>query len=123
GVAVTSALESHPSSPVSTAWHKSAGTGPALGAHLTVRYRHEPWGTQMEANVTGLRPGSVCELQVTDNTGGTPGGGRSGVWGGAGWCLWRGTSGCGAARCPAEKSRGGAGNTIRGGGGPPAGAI
>jgi putative zinc finger protein len=51
-------------------WQQSSGTGPAAGAHLTVRYRHEAWGTQMEINVTGLQQGSVCEFQVTDATGG-----------------------------------------------------
>jgi hypothetical protein len=51
------------------AWQQTSGSGPA-GAYLTVRYRHEPWGTQMDVNVTGLQPGSVCEFQVTDATGG-----------------------------------------------------
>jgi len=106
GVAVTSALESHPSSPVSTAWHKSAGTGPALGAHLTVRYRHEPWGTQMEANVTGLRPGSVCELQVTDKTGGTSVVGS--------WVLWQGNAWYPASTWLAEKDLRGFEVTING---------
>ena len=58
------------------AWQQTTGTGPVAGAHLTVRYRHEAWGTQMEVNVTGLRPGSVCEFQVTDKAGGKLGGGQ-----------------------------------------------
>ena len=52
------------------AWHQTTGNGPAAGAHLTVRYRNEPWGTRMEVNITGLQPGSVCQFQVTDATGG-----------------------------------------------------
>ena len=52
------------------AWQQTSGSGPVSGAHLTVRYRHEPWGTQMDVNVTGLQPGSVCQFQVTDATGG-----------------------------------------------------
>ena len=87
GAAVTSALQSSgstPSNPAATAWHQTVGTGPAAGAHLTVRYRHEPWGTQMEANVTGLRPGSVCELQVTDKAGAYEVVGS--------WVLWQGTA-------------------------------
>jgi hypothetical protein len=95
GAAVTSALQSHPSSPAVVAWHKTVGTGPALGAHLTVRYRHEPWGTQMEANVTGLQPGSVCELQVTDKTGGTSVVGS--------WVLWQGNAWYPASTWHAEK--------------------
>jgi Putative zinc-finger len=73
GAAVTNALEpngSRPSAPTNvTTWHQTTGTGPA-GAHLTVRYRHKTWGTQMEVNVTGVRPGSVCEFQVTNKAGG-----------------------------------------------------
>ena len=65
-------------------WHKTSGTGPAVGTHLTVRYRNEPWGTQMEVNATGLQPGSVCEFQVTDATGG-----KSVV---GSWKAWPGTS-------------------------------
>lgn len=81
GAAVTNALE--PSRPGSAiAWHQTAGTGPAVGAHLTVRYRPEPWGTEMHVNVTGLRPGSVCELRVTDLNG------RTSVVGS--WVLWHG---------------------------------
>ena len=56
----------------------------ALGAHLTVRYRNETWGTKMEANVTGLRPGSICELQVIDKNG------RTSVVGS--WVLWQGSA-------------------------------
>ena len=86
GAAVTNALEqggSQPSAPANVpAWQQTSGTGPA-GAHLTVRYRHKPWGTQMEVNVTGLRPGSVCELRVTDKAG------RTSVVGS--WVLWHGT--------------------------------
>jgi Putative zinc-finger len=65
------------------AWHQSSGNGPAAGTHLTVRYRREPWGTQMEVNVTGLQPGSVCQFQVTDATGG-----KSVV---GSWTAWPGT--------------------------------
>jgi hypothetical protein len=71
------------------AWQQTSGNGPVAGAHLRVRYRHEPWGTQMEVNVTGLQSGSVCELQVTDATGG-----RSVV---GSWKLWQGTSWYGAS--------------------------
>jgi putative zinc finger protein len=87
GAAVTSALQSG-SSPSGHAhlvgWHQASGTGPALGAHLTVQYRNEPWGTEMRVNVTGLRPGSVCEFRVTDKAGG-----KSVV---GSWVLWQGTA-------------------------------
>jgi Putative zinc-finger len=66
------------------AWTQTSGSGPVAGAHLIVRYRHQHWGTQMEVNVTGLQPGSVCQFQVTDATGG-----RSVV---GSWKVWQGTS-------------------------------
>jgi anti-sigma factor RsiW len=86
GAAVTSALQpgSPPPGTSVTAWHQTSGTGPALGAHQTVRYRDQPWGTEMDVNVTGLRPGSVCVLRVTDKTG------ASAVVGS--WVLWQGNA-------------------------------
>src|SRR5215471_4515800 len=73
GAAVTNALQPSGAPQAGhvrlAAWHRTTGTGPG-GAHLTVRYRNQPWGTQMEVNVTGLRPGSVCEFRVTDKNGG-----------------------------------------------------
>jgi anti-sigma factor RsiW len=67
------------------AWNHATGQGPAPGAQLTVKYRHQPWGTQMEVNVTGLQPGSVCQFQVTDATGGTSVVGSWTLWKGASW--------------------------------------
>jgi len=74
GAFVANALQpSGASAPIghtqTVAWQQTSGSGPA-GAHLTVRYRHQSWGTLMEVNVTGVQPGSVCQLQVTDATGG-----------------------------------------------------
>jgi anti-sigma factor RsiW len=87
GAFVANALQSpggqEPRQVQTTAWHLTSGTGPVAGAHLAVRYRHEPWGTQMEVNVTGLQPGSVCQFQVTDATGG-----KSVV---GSWMAWPGT--------------------------------
>jgi anti-sigma factor RsiW len=88
GAAVTSALQSSGSSPPGNAqpatWHQTTGAGPAPDAHLTVQYRNEPWGTQMRVNVTGLRPGSVCQFRVTDKAGG-----KSVV---GSWVSWQGTA-------------------------------
>ena len=52
-------------------WHTvtGAGTGPMAGVHLTVRYRHVPAGTVIEARATGVAPGSQCMFQVTDKGG------------------------------------------------------
>jgi anti-sigma factor RsiW len=68
-----------------TTWLQTSGNGPVTGAHLTVRYRNEPWGTEMEVNVTGLQPGSVCQFQVTDATGGKSVVGSWKAWPGASW--------------------------------------
>jgi hypothetical protein len=73
GAAVASALQpSAPQGPGQThtvAWQQVSGAGPVAGAHLTVRYRPHDWGTQMDVNVTGLRPGSVCEFRIVDSSG------------------------------------------------------
>jgi anti-sigma factor RsiW len=97
GAAVTSALQpGSPSGPGHAAWHQTIGTGPVAGAHLTVRYRVEPWGTQMEANVTGLRPGSVCQFRVTDKAGVTSVVGS--------WVSWQGTTWYPASTWQAESA-------------------
>ena len=57
--------------------------------------RHESWGTEMMVNVAGLRPGSVCEFQVTDATGGTSVVGSWQAWPGNAWypaSTWLGES-------------------------------
>jgi hypothetical protein len=86
GAAVTNALEPNGSQTTTSAnvpaWQQTSGTGPQ-GAHLTVRYRHKTWGTEMQVNVTGLRPGSVCQFQVTNKAGG-----KSVV---GSWVLWQGS--------------------------------
>jgi hypothetical protein len=87
GAAVTNALEpggSQPTTPASvTAWHQTSGTGPS-GGYLPAPYTHKTWGTEMEVNVTGLRPGSVCQFQVTNKAGG-----QSVV---GSWVLWQGNA-------------------------------
>jgi anti-sigma factor RsiW len=96
GAAVARALQ--PGSPgggntaPTSAWHQTSGIG-AVGAHLTVRYRGEPWGTEMRVNVAGLKPGSVCEFQVTDASGGTSVVGSWTAWPGGSWypaSTWHG---------------------------------
>jgi len=84
GAAVTNALQSSPGHPA-VAWHMASATGPVPGARLTVKYRHQPWGTQMEINIKGLRPGSVCNLQVTDKSGTTMPVGSWVAWDGSDW--------------------------------------
>jgi hypothetical protein len=89
GVAVANALQP-PGAPSQSgqhgvAWQQASGSGPVTGAHLTVKYRNEPWGTRMLVNVTGLQPGSVCQLRVMDATGGTSVVGSWKLWPGDSW--------------------------------------
>jgi hypothetical protein len=89
GVAVANALQP-PAAPSQhgqhgVAWQQASGSGPVTGAHLTVKYRNEPWGTRMLVNVTGLQPGSVCQLRVMDATGGTSVVGSWKLWPGDSW--------------------------------------
>src|SRR6516165_6167995 len=71
GAAVANALQPSaaplgPGHAQTVAWRQTTGTGPAAGTHLTVKYRHQVWGTQMEVNVSGVPAGSVCKFQVVD---------------------------------------------------------
>jgi hypothetical protein len=51
------------------AWHTVSAMNSRTGAILTVRYAPRPWGTTMTVHVSGIRSGTVCEFQVTDNQG------------------------------------------------------
>ena len=67
------ALHSIPASTTATTaplWTGSAtGTSPATGASATVRYAAEPWGTELEVQITGVPAGTRCELTVTNAQG------------------------------------------------------
>jgi hypothetical protein len=65
GAAIATALRPSPPPVVAEHWQRVAG-GSASGVHLTVLYRTVESGTLIEANVAGLRPGAVCQLQVVD---------------------------------------------------------
>jgi len=76
GAAAATALEHGPAAP-QVHWHEAVGAGPAAGVRLIVLYRHVPGGTQMKANITGVKPGTVCEFELIDRSG-TPW--RVGSW-------------------------------------------
>ena len=40
------------------------GSDPRTGAAATIRYAAQPWGMQMQAQVSGIGPGTRCELLV-----------------------------------------------------------
>ena len=57
----------HPAAPplqATATWWTAAARGfdPATGADATVRYASEPWGTELEAAITGIAPGTACQL-------------------------------------------------------------
>jgi len=90
GAAVANALQPSAAPPgagtaQTAAWLRATGSGPVAGAHLTVKYRRQVWGTQMEVNVSGLRPGSVCQFQVVDASGGASVVGSWKLWPGDSW--------------------------------------
>jgi hypothetical protein len=77
------------------AWEEVRGTGPVAGAHLTVKYRHQRWGTQMLVNVSGLQPGNVCQFQVMGANGEISVVGSWVLWKDASWypaSTWMGQS-------------------------------
>ena len=45
------------------------GTSAATGALATVRYAAQPWGTQLEVQITGVSAGTRCELRVINAQG------------------------------------------------------
>jgi hypothetical protein len=82
GTAATVSLLSHVSSqprrPTVPAWQATVqAVSPAIGAWAKVRYASRPWGTAIEAQIVGVRPGTRCQLWVTG-----PGGQRvaAGGW-------------------------------------------
>ena len=66
------------------------GRDPLTGAAATVRYLAQPWGLQMQVQVSGVPPGTRCEFQVL-------GPGRRAVAGG-----WTVAAGHAAAWYPAS---------------------
>jgi predicted anti-sigma-YlaC factor YlaD len=95
GAAAATALQQTAPLSSSTAlhWHLVSRAS-ATGARLTVMYRQVPWGTEMQAKVSGLRPGSVCEFLITDSRGrrSLVGTWRQTSWGGSAWypaSTWR----------------------------------
>jgi hypothetical protein len=45
------------------------GSDPRTGMYATVRYLRQPWGLALQVQVSGISPGTRCELQVVDARG------------------------------------------------------
>jgi anti-sigma factor RsiW len=53
--------------PPAAAWSATAqATSSATGVWAEVRYAPRAWGTEVEARLTGVRPGTRCQLWVTE---------------------------------------------------------
>jgi anti-sigma factor RsiW len=66
GAVVGHALQSSSSAPV---FHWREARSAAGSVHLTVMYRALASGTRVQANVTGIAAGTLCELQAVDSHG------------------------------------------------------
>lgn len=54
-----------PPAAAAVAWAVTVqGTSPATGAWAAVRYLGRPWGTELQVSVTGIAPGTRCQLLV-----------------------------------------------------------
>ncbi len=53
-----------------SSWAPSAGGhDAATGVSAAVRYTPQPWGTELEASVSGIRPGTPCQIWATTASG------------------------------------------------------
>ena len=80
GVVVGHALQ-----PSGSALHwREIHSGAAGSVHLTVMYRALDSGTRVQSNVTGIAPGTLCELEAIDSQGQ--------AWSLGSWQSWSGTT-------------------------------
>jgi hypothetical protein len=71
-VAGSRVLYSPPTGPYASAvpWAATVtGSDPQTGMSATVKYLGRPWGLAMKVQVSGISPGTKCELQVVDARG------------------------------------------------------
>jgi anti-sigma factor RsiW len=45
-------------------WENARATTPGTNATADVRYRGQPWGTELVAKVAGIKPGTTCQFWV-----------------------------------------------------------
>ena len=63
----------HPAAPPQRAapswWAAAGGFNAATGVRAAVRYAPQPWGTELEASVSGIPPGTRCQIWATTASG------------------------------------------------------
>jgi len=77
----------HPAAPphrAASSWWAAAAGGfnAATGARAAVRFTPQPWGTELEASVSGIPPGTPCQIWASTASGQHAAGG--------GWTVTRG---------------------------------
>ena len=65
----SSPASQNPNLPVGASGTWETVTGHSAGMSATVKYRSVGWGTQLDAEVTGIPIGTNCQLWVVDDTG------------------------------------------------------
>jgi hypothetical protein len=55
---------SPPGSSVAVQWDTVQATTPRTNVTAAIRYRGQPWGTQLVAQVSGVKPGTTCQFYV-----------------------------------------------------------
>jgi len=58
-----------PPPPSASSWWAAGGFNTATGARAAVRYTPQPWGTELEASVSGIPPGTRCQIWATTASG------------------------------------------------------
>jgi anti-sigma factor RsiW len=58
-----------PPPPAAPGWWAAGGLNAATGARAAVRYTPQPWGTELQASVSGIPPGTRCQIWATTGSG------------------------------------------------------
>jgi hypothetical protein len=58
-----------PPPPSAASWWAAGGVNAATGTRAAVRYTPQPWGTELEASVSGIPPGTRCQIWATTASG------------------------------------------------------
>jgi len=71
-----------PPRPAASSWWVAGGFNAGTGARAAVRYMPQPWGTELEASVSDIPPGTRCQIWATTASGHQAAGGS--------WTVTRG---------------------------------
>ena len=63
-VQLAQAPAGHPGTVATAHWDSARATTPGTNVTADVRYRGQPWGTELVAKVSGIKPGTTCQFWV-----------------------------------------------------------